>query len=497
MVAGTLALTTLTYAVTLPKTALTLSFTATGYHGLQQHKAEVRSGAMYHQAMQNYRGLDLQYTAEVSVGGQTVQGVLDTGSFELLVFSASCRSCGDWQGLYNATDSSTYQAGQLKTTHWFGSGAAHSYESFDRVDIGPLSAPSVSFWEVYHAEMELLYHSDIQAIVGVGPPGVPQSEAWAVAQRDQARVEWFDEHIRYTPRLITNKANASAEVALYTETRNDSLLELFDTTVFSVCLDRARGSPGYFIWNDNAVTQEPELFARLPVVGDYFWSCELSRVRLGVPGENGNGHEVGCSTGCGAIVDSGTSLLVMPSAAATRIIRAIESSDVTCNGFSLANLPNLHFNLGGQELSLPPEAYLGLTLGAVIEPMRRWFSNGTQPSTLQCNVRLLVMTEEAETQFGPLWIIGMPFFREYYTTFNLGRAKPERAIHLARANDACMPTAANQPPVAAGMAYQTVDAAGESKSFEPPTRRFRTVDISQVRVPRWAASVFSKRRVKI
>eukprot|EP00401_Gymnodinium_catenatum_P059200 CAMPEP_0117544868 /NCGR_PEP_ID=MMETSP0784-20121206/45800_1 /TAXON_ID=39447 /ORGANISM="" /LENGTH=30 /DNA_ID= /DNA_START= /DNA_END= /DNA_ORIENTATION= len=30
----------------------------------------------------------------MTVGGQELEGILDTGSFELLVFSTKCRSCG-------------------------------------------------------------------------------------------------------------------------------------------------------------------------------------------------------------------------------------------------------------------------------------------------------------------------------------------------------------------------------------------------------------------
>ena len=36
-----------------------------------------------------------------------------------------------------------------------------------------------------------------------------------------------------------------------------------------------------------------------------------------------------------------------------------------------------------------------------------------------------------------MWILGMPFFRHYYTTFDTA---PKRALHMAAATDACEPS---------------------------------------------------------
>merc|ERR1719476_213284 len=49
--------------------------------------------------------------------------------------------------------------------------------------------------------------------------------------------------------------------------------------------------------------------------------------------------------------------------------------------------------------------------------------------------RPLIMTMDADSQFGPLWILGMPFFRKYYTNFvfvqNIGKLSVPLATTMA------------------------------------------------------------------
>merc|ERR1719181_2460594 len=46
------------------------------------------------------------------------------------------------------------------------------------------------------------------------------------------------------------------------------------------------------------------------------------------------------------------------------------------------------------------------------------------------------------TQFGPMWLLGMPFFREYYTSFDLGTQTRERKVFIAKADKDCQPEGA-------------------------------------------------------
>merc|ERR1719271_1401856 len=85
------------------------------------------SGALsYRQELENFG--DMQYTAEVQVGGQPLRAIPDTGSFDMLAFSSRCATCGR-AAKYDSFGSPTYRPGSLQVRHTFGSGQTASYEA--------------------------------------------------------------------------------------------------------------------------------------------------------------------------------------------------------------------------------------------------------------------------------------------------------------------------------------------------------------------------------
>merc|ERR1740138_816877 len=75
-------------------------------------------------------------------------------------------------------------------------------------------------------------------------------------------------------------------------------------------------------------------------------------------GDDGNGIvSLGCKDGCGAVVDTGTSLIAAPPDVIARVEQEMLKLDEDCS--NLGELPDLVFNLGGREFSLPPDAYIG------------------------------------------------------------------------------------------------------------------------------------------
>merc|ERR1719454_1499515 len=67
---------------------------------------------------------------------------------------------------------------------------------------------------------------------------------------------------------------------------------------------------------------------------------------------------VGCDPSCGAVIDTGTSLLTPPPEVVDLIQKSIEAKDIEdCS--DLSKFPTLAFKLNGKDLSLPPQSYIG------------------------------------------------------------------------------------------------------------------------------------------
>merc|ERR1719229_1545715 len=162
------------------------------------------------------------------------------------------------------------------------------------------------------------------------------------------------------------------------------MLDNFDIKTFSLCMGTRPGSDGNIVWKDDSAFLHPERFTRIPVLGKHTWSVALSSVRLTRPGTFTESR-LDCFDGkqCSALVDSGTSLLAMPNEIITKIQDHVAKLNADCN---FAQLPSLVFELGGKMLSLPPDAYVAETAGAVPASMQslvriREISGGGNPDT--------------------------------------------------------------------------------------------------------------------
>jgi len=129
---------------------------------------------------------------------------------------------------------------------------------------------------------------------------------------------------------------------------------------------------------------------------------------------------------------------------------------------NLDAMPDLRFKLGDEEFVLPPDSYIGHTYGELPKLMRPLFRTLTH--SRRCE--LLLMSMDTTSVHGPLWIIGMPFFREYYTTFSLGKNHSESAIYTAPAGHDCTP-----------------EPVGGARNLYKKVKRF--VDLSKIYMPHW------------
>jgi len=393
---------------------------------------------------------DIEYVSYMRVGHQTVNAILDTGSFETVIFSTTCKTCGQ-AAKFNPSQSKTHRTGQFMTLHTYGSGETYSLEASDVVSIGSFAERNLTFWEVVDAKMSILKSAEFNAIAGIGPPETPAADAWTNAQKSLDTVNKIFDDGRRPPLEIMKSAADAFDSALET-TKAQTLLDSFGVNTFSMCMGAKPGSDGYVVWKDTIHKDKPNLFTTVPILGAHTWSVSLRNVRMQRPGSVTD-TKLGCSdeTGCSALVDSGTSLLAVPKEVLSKIQGLMTQLDANCA--RLHELPNLVFEMGGGLLSLPPDAYMAEVKGAPPKNLMSLnlmslgpdFENSVNRSLLReeeesPKCKVLLMESYMESDQGPVWVFGMPFFRKYYTTFEVGENRSMRRLHVSEANDDCFPT---------------------------------------------------------
>jgi len=144
----------------------------------------------------------------------------------------------------------------------------------------------------------------------------------------------------------------------------------------------------------------------------------------------------------------------------------------TCD--DLSRLPDLEFELGGVKLSLPAETYIGQAYGEIAEDISAFMPNYKRTelsSSTVSNCQPLIMTIDVDSDDGPMWILGMPFFRKYYTNFQFNNSIAG-SMAFSVADENCEP----------GFSPATADLLmGLEKSGSRPAQML--VDASKIRLP--------------
>lgn len=394
-----------------------------GQHNKLENTESLRTatGHTYWQKLRNSD--DTHYLGEIKVGNQTIKGILDTGSFDLVVTSNRCWACLSTHK-YNPDLSQSFIQGNGKVhASEYGSGVLIDTLAYEKVEMGDgrFVAEKLPFYMVFGHVMPIMLGADFAAVIGMGRDGASQK--------------------------TNNSTEASLPEALKPDTRQ-----------FSHCLGREPGSPGWWIWDDvippNAVS--------LRVKAELFWATDMHSTKLST------GLDLGCGAGCAALLDSGTSLLTAPPSVVEMIDNELEKLDADCNNFD--TLPDLEFTLDGKDFRLPPEIYIGFVVGEIDSSIKDLMS--PPPKEMKC--RALIMKVDMMSQFGPGWILGMPFFKEYYTTFSSsphGVRDGMDRIYTTIAGDDCTPSS--------GTVLTDVGGAGRK------AKRLRTVPASTIRVNPW------------
>ncbi|NXF25966.1 PEPA protein, partial [Rhodinocichla rosea] len=310
--------------------------------------------------LENY--MDDEYFGTISIGTppQEFTVVFDTGSSNLWVPSVFCSSpaCRN-HNRFNPAESSTFLSTNDTLFIAYGTGSMTGVLGYDTVDVAGINVRNQIFGLAETEPGDFFYYTPFDGILGLAFPSIASSGATPV----------FD---------------------------NMMIENLVDRNLFSVYLSRDDEGGSFVLFGAIDPYYTTRGISWIPLSAETYWQISMESVSI-------SGTPVACSSGCQAIVDTGTTLLAVPIRAFRTLmghLGASFSGEISCE--AIRNLPSLIFHINGQEFPVPPRAYV----------LR---SNG------YCTLGLQGM--DVPTEEGELWILGDVFIREYYVIFDRANNK--------------------------------------------------------------------------
>ncbi|CAZ82657.1 unnamed protein product [Tuber melanosporum] len=313
--------------------------------------------------------LNAQYFSEITIGTppQTFKVVLDTGSSNLWVPSSQCGSIACYlHSKYDSSTSSTYRPNGTSFEIRYGSGSLSGFVSQDNIEIGNLKIKDQTFAEATSEPGLAFAFGRFDGILGLGYDSISVN------------------HI----------------VPPFYQMVDQGLL---DEPVFAFYLgDKDDQSEAIFGGIDKAHYQGKLI--KLPVRRKAYWEVEFEAITFG--------KSTAQFENTGAIVDTGTSLIALPSTLAELLNKEIGAKKGFNGQYSVEcekrdSLPDLTFTLTGHDFTITAYDYILEVQGSCISAF---------------------MGMDFPEPIGPLAILGDAFLRRYYSVYNLG----DNTIGLAK-----------------------------------------------------------------
>ena len=417
-----------------------------------------------------------QYTAAMQIGSpaQTLKMIPDSGSSDLVVPSADCGAedgcIGSQHSKFDAQRSSTSQ--------------------------GPFGLVDVAYGQG-ETECEIIRD---------------------VARLDSLQVDQQD------MLLVTTNRLAGYEYAMYDgilglgtdkEARKGTpsfLTALPSADKFTICIGSRNKENGILMFGNatiDVLDWSPILSfpARAIYTGDIpFWGVYMSSIKMS------DGFSVDCQPSCAAVIDSGTSLMSLPSVMVYSLLDQIGNDyNADCSNVA-AKLPNIVLTLEGQKFYLRPQDYMvvvdsdDLTDTGLINPISydklststqrigpfgvahlrpraSQFSFTNLTSRLKCTPAFVELDEL--TNRGQMVILGIPFLRSYATTFDRGDGKSiPSSISFARVDDT--PGVCSKCPSATTGLYRTPTSPPHDHVAGDGDDNPVQINMSALRFPWWS-----------
>ena len=307
--------------------------------------------------------LNAQYFSDIAIGTppQEFKVVLDTGSSNLWVPSQDCGSIACYlHSKYDHGESSTYKKNGSEFEIRYGSGELSGYISQDTVQIGDLKIKNQLFAEATQEPGLAFAFGRFDGIMGLGYDTISVN------------------HI--TPPFY-------------------SMIDqgLLDEPVFAFYLSSTdSGEESEAIFGGVNEDHYSGKLTKIPLRRKAYWEVDLDAITFG--------DQTAEIDATGAILDTGTSLIALPSTLAELLNKEIGAKKsyngqytIECN--KRDSLPDLTFTLTGHNFTIGPYDYILEVQGSCISSF---------------------MGFDIPEPAGPLAILGDAFLRRYYSVYDLG-----------------------------------------------------------------------------
>ncbi|XP_030649330.1 napsin-A isoform X2 [Chanos chanos] len=313
--------------------------------------------------------MDAQYYGVISIGTppQPFKVLFDTGSSNLWVPSIHCSflDIACWlHHRYNSKKSSTYVQNGTKFSIQYGRGSLSGFISQDTVTLAGLEVLGQQFGEAVKQPGLVFAAARFDGVLGMAYPAISVDQVKPVFDTIMAA-------------------------------------KLLPKNIFSFYINRdVKSGVGGELMLGGA---DPQYYTGelhyLNVTRKAYWQIQMDTVEVG------NTLTL-CKTGCQAVVDTGTSLIVGPTHEIRALQRAIGAFPLLMGEYwidckRIPSLPVIAFNLGGKMFNLTGDDYV---------------MKISKMGTTICLSGFMAM--DIPPPAGPLWILGDVFIGRYYTVFD-------------------------------------------------------------------------------
>jgi len=306
---------------------------------------------------------DMEYFGEVDIGtpAQKFTVIYDSGSSNLWIPSKSCTNCKSGTPRYESAKSKTFVKNGEAFRLQYGTGSCQGFLSQDKITIAGLDITDFKFGEVTKEAADIFGQAPFDGIIGFGPPAAAVDKVPMPMQMlvDQKKIQ----HNIFAAYLSSGgKAGSALSLG---------------------------GPDNSFYTGDLTYVPVTKAAKLLP-----YWLVRASDIKLAGKSTGACGKLLGCQM----VVDTGTSILTGPSSKFDPIIKQIGNVTEDCS--NVDKLPTITFTLGGKDFDLGPDFYVTRV-------------KDDKSHKDQC--QLAIQSVNAGV---PIWILGDPFLRKYYTVWD-------------------------------------------------------------------------------